>query len=269
MKPPAFQFYADDFLAGTFSMSNEERGLYITLLCRQWTQGYVTKEEMARLSTGMAQPLVSHVLAKFRETESGVFQNARMESERDKQAQFRANRSESGKAGADKRWHSHSTAIAQPMANTMAKHSSPSPSPSPSKMLKERNGHPSLDEVKMNAARIGQSDEDAESFWHHFESSGWIDKNGNPVVKWQSKQAGWKNTTQANKFQESQSGGGAAEMILMSNEYKRVCERITKIQTNAAQDAMGAKLYTQSEKAELVKMRARRDELKKKLGITI
>ena len=134
MRSPAFQFYADDFLAGTFTMNNEERGLYITLLCRQWTQGHVTTEEIARLSPAMAQPSISHVLAKFKEASQGCFQNARMESERSKQAAFRINRSESGKAGAEKRWHSHSTAIAQPMA----KHSSPSPSPSPSPNKEEK-----------------------------------------------------------------------------------------------------------------------------------
>ncbi len=127
MKPPAFQFYADDFLGGTMTMTLEERGLYITLLCLQWSKGSVTIDDFRRLAPSMAQPSLSHVISKFKKGESGELANARMEEVRRKQDNFRANRSQSGKAGAAQRWHSHSTAIAQPMA----KHSSPSPSPSP------------------------------------------------------------------------------------------------------------------------------------------
>lgn len=36
-KPPAFQLYAQDFLTGVMSLTMEERGIYITLLCKQWS----------------------------------------------------------------------------------------------------------------------------------------------------------------------------------------------------------------------------------------
>ena len=35
-KAPAFQFYAQDFLTGVMDLTMEERGIYITLLARQW-----------------------------------------------------------------------------------------------------------------------------------------------------------------------------------------------------------------------------------------
>lgn len=35
-KPPAFQFYAKDFLTGTSAMSNAATGAYIRLLCHAW-----------------------------------------------------------------------------------------------------------------------------------------------------------------------------------------------------------------------------------------
>ena len=130
MRTPAFQFYADDFLGGTITMSLEERGLYITLLALQWTQGGVSEADFTRLGSAMAQLSLDHVKSKFSVAEDGRLKNARMECERTKQTAFRVNRSASGKAGAEKRWHSHGSAIAQPMANGMAKHSSPSPSPS-------------------------------------------------------------------------------------------------------------------------------------------
>lgn len=186
-------------------MSLEERGLYITLLCVQWNQGYVLEAEFIRYGSAIAQPSLSYVKSKFKLSPDGLYRNARMELVRAEQAEFRANRSKSGKAGADKRWHSdgsaiaqpwhsYSTAIAQPMANHMANDSSPSPTPTPYIDANTNKGanFPTLCEVKAYAGMTGVKAADAEAFWHHFESTGWIDKNGHPIVKWQSKLMTWK-----------------------------------------------------------------------------
>lgn len=50
---------------------------------------------------------------------------------------------------------------------------------------------PTLSEVKAAAEMSGCPISEAEKFWHHFESSGWVDKNGRAIVKWQSKLAVW------------------------------------------------------------------------------
>ena len=125
MKPPAFQFYADDFLAGVMNMTNEERGLYIVLLCIQWNRGYVTMDDFNDFGAQMSEASIQRVLKKFRARSNRLF-NSRMEHERRKLKAFRANRSESGLKGAEKRWHSHSSAMQQPMA----KHGFVSPLPS-------------------------------------------------------------------------------------------------------------------------------------------
>lgn len=111
-------------------MTLAQRGLYITLLALQWNQGFVSQDDFESLvgdGTAIAEPMAKRVLAKFAKGDDGHYRNQRLEVERRKQDAFRVNRSLSGKAGASKRWHSHSTAMAQPMAND----SSPSPSPSP------------------------------------------------------------------------------------------------------------------------------------------
>ncbi len=109
-------------------MTNEEKGVYITALCIQWNKGGVTEDEMERLSRAMALPSITHVKAKFKQCSDGLFRNQRLELERRKQKEYRENRRKSGELGAKRRWHSHSTAIAQPMASGMAKDGSPSPS---------------------------------------------------------------------------------------------------------------------------------------------
>lgn len=79
-KAPAFQLYADDFLAGTIDMSAEEAGVYIRLLCMQWTRGVVT--ERAAKSTGGSSDAISYVLsAKFEQSSDG-FRNRRLEEVR-------------------------------------------------------------------------------------------------------------------------------------------------------------------------------------------
>lgn len=132
MKPPAFQFYADDFLAGTITMSHAERGLYIQLLCLQWAQGSVAVQDVEALASGIP---TSRVVSKFEQVD-GQLRNRRLELERQKQEEYRQAKASSGRIGAEKRWHNNSTPngepIAHPMANGMAKDGSPSPSPSPS-----------------------------------------------------------------------------------------------------------------------------------------
>ena len=104
MKPPAFQFYADDFIGGTITMNHQERGLYILLLCLQWTQGKITGDDIAHLSADMPQHSVFKVRGKFLESEDGGLRNERLEQERAKQVAFRAKKEIAGKAGAEKRW---------------------------------------------------------------------------------------------------------------------------------------------------------------------
>lgn len=50
--PPAFQLYADDFVAGTMNMDPEEVGAYILLLCYQWTHDDMPTDmqRLARIS---------------------------------------------------------------------------------------------------------------------------------------------------------------------------------------------------------------------------
>ena len=158
MRPPAFQFYADDFLAGTVTFDHAQRGLYITLLCIQWNAGYVTPDDFESLTNGtaIAEPLAKRVWAKFKEGSDGHFRNERMEFERNKQLVFRENRQKSGVLGANTRWHSHSTAIAQPMANHMANDSFPSPSPSPSPTVKVK--RQSFSSKKLSVAEKDLSD---------------------------------------------------------------------------------------------------------------
>lgn len=125
MKPPAFQFYPDDFIGGTCDLSTKEVGAYIRLICYQWSKGKIPSDRN-KLNRIAGTNVTLDVLQKFPD---GM--NKRLENERTKQEEYKIEKAKAGKAGAEKRWHSHSTPIALPLAEGMANDSSPSPSPSP------------------------------------------------------------------------------------------------------------------------------------------
>ena len=102
-KPPAFQFYVQDFLTGTTTMTNAEVGAYIRLLCHEWDVWPLPSDrnELRKLSRG---GLTGKVLAKFKPLGDGLI-NERLESERTKQQDFREKQSIRARRG---------TAVAQP-----------------------------------------------------------------------------------------------------------------------------------------------------------
>lgn len=133
MKSPAFQFYADDFLAGVADMTQGEVGAYILLLCHQWNRGSapVEPERQQLLAKGSVS---AHVLAKFETQPDGTLKNVRLEKEREKQALFRAKQQEkgrlSGQARREPRLNRGLTA-AEPSGEPDTQPNTNSPSPSP------------------------------------------------------------------------------------------------------------------------------------------
>jgi uncharacterized protein YdaU (DUF1376 family) len=128
-KAPAFQFYADDFLAGTITMTNEERGAYIALLCLQWSKGSLTENDFQRVCIGMPPHSQRICQDKFQIDADGNYRNKRLEAEREKQDQYRKKQTDN----ANKRWVGNATAYATALPTDMPNVCSPSPSPSPNK----------------------------------------------------------------------------------------------------------------------------------------
>lgn len=132
MKPPAFQFYPDNFIQGVSDMEQCEVGAYILLLCYQWNHGSIPadKPRLERIAHGYVS---DHVLAKFRLFD-GLLKNERLELEREKQEAYRKTRAENGAKGGRPKAHANHMVLKQE-PNGKAYESSPSPSPSPSSDL--------------------------------------------------------------------------------------------------------------------------------------
>jgi uncharacterized protein YdaU (DUF1376 family) len=103
-RPPAFQFYAADFMYGCRTLTLEERGAYITLLCHQWDKGSVPGDDLKTLALVLgtsgfsARKLWLKIADKFPRLSHG-FANRRLELERVKQARFRRKMAQNGKKG--------------------------------------------------------------------------------------------------------------------------------------------------------------------------
>lgn len=265
LKPPAFQFYPDDFISGTFAMTDEEVGQYMRLLCKQWNHGSIDPNSAAEnIRSATVSP---RVLAKFRKGQDGLLRNLRMEQERRKQAKYRQQQSLKGQASAKARFNRGSTVV-QPKVNQRLEPegNSPSPSPSPSSVLVQPTNQrrPNLSEVKAKCQFAGWPEAAGERFWHHFESSGWIDKNGHEVRSWESKLALWVTDERARPAEDAHHVNGANTVIL-GKELERVIERMKTIKGTYGDH----QTWDQGDVDEFNRLRIRRNELRKTLGVQV
>ena len=104
-KPPSFDFFPDDFIAGTYHLPAEAVGIYVRLLCYQWNNGSIPSDEneLARVAGVDADAMRTHmrtVMLKFMPDECGGLKNSRLEREREHKLSV----IEKSKSAADSRW---------------------------------------------------------------------------------------------------------------------------------------------------------------------
>jgi uncharacterized protein YdaU (DUF1376 family) len=123
-KSPAFQFYPKDFLSGTATMSLQEVGAYMRLLCYAWDTGSIPNDsrERARImvcSKKQEVEIWKKVGKKFF-LQDDAFLNERLEEERRKQSEYRRRQSDKGKASGVARSQpngNHGSTTVQPRFN--------------------------------------------------------------------------------------------------------------------------------------------------------
>jgi hypothetical protein len=76
-KDPAVLFYTQDFIVGTISMTNEERGKYILLLCMQHQKGKLTLKDLKSVLSEEDVELAE----RFTMHDDGFYYNDRMQME--------------------------------------------------------------------------------------------------------------------------------------------------------------------------------------------
>jgi len=92
-KDPAVLLYTSDFLSGTFTMTDEQVGRYIRLLCLQHQKGKLTEKDMLSICKGHD----SDVFEKF-DLIDGCYVNKRMYEEAEKRSKFTESRRKNASA---------------------------------------------------------------------------------------------------------------------------------------------------------------------------
>ena len=180
-------------------MTNEERGAYISLLCLQWSKGFVTELDIQRMCHGMPTHCQGICQSKFQIGEDGNYRNKRLEKERTKQKE----RSEKQRDIANLRWNKDANALPEDMpedakayAESVPEVCFPSPSPSPKekktadKPPRVRFQKPTVEELTAEAIKIGLPVTEVDKFWNYYESNGWkVGKN--PMKSWPATMKTW------------------------------------------------------------------------------
>lgn len=159
--------YVADYLADTGHLSTAEHGAYMLLILHYWQKGGLPNDDtqlarIARMSAKEWQASRPVIAAFFADN----WRHTRVEDELAKADAIVAAKSDAGKLGAAKRWHSNGRANGKRMAEPMAEASisqwqtdAPSPSPLPkedsSLGLKKKNGH-SFDVAPVIKARSAE-----------------------------------------------------------------------------------------------------------------
>ena len=86
-KDPAVLFYTSDFLTGTMTMTNEQVGMYIRLLCLQHQKYVLTEKDMMSICKSYDDDIFS----KFEQDENGYY-NKRMRDEFEKRKSYSESR---------------------------------------------------------------------------------------------------------------------------------------------------------------------------------
>jgi len=91
-KDPAFLFYHQDFFTGVSDMTNEEVGAYIKCLCIQASKGGITEKHMSIIC--QSHEVHNSIKVKFiLNSETNLFENARLKSEIEKRKKYSESRS--------------------------------------------------------------------------------------------------------------------------------------------------------------------------------
>ena len=91
-KDPAVLLYTSDFLSGTMTMTNEEVGMYIRLLCLQHQKGKLSEKDMQSI----CKSYVQDVYEKFDKVD-GFYINKRMYEEAERRSKYTESRRNNAK----------------------------------------------------------------------------------------------------------------------------------------------------------------------------
>ncbi len=182
-KDPAVLLYTSDFLSSTFTMSNEQVGMFIRLLCYQHQQGVLSEQDMMNICKSYDEI----VFSKFTRTDSGYINN-RMYEESEKRKKYSESRRNNKVKGSESK---HMTNICESYDKHMENENENVNEVIIRNKIQKGRGFlkPELFEVQNYFEEVGNLNE-ADGFFNYYESNGWkVGKN--PMKDWKAASRNW------------------------------------------------------------------------------
>lgn len=171
-KDPAVLLYTSDFLSSTITMTNEEVGMFIRLLCLQHQKGKLSEKDMQSICSGYVQD----VYEKF-ELIDGFYINQRMYEEAEKRSKYTESR--------------RNNASAKHMQKHMPNHMENEIENVNEVEIKNKSKFKKPDLLEVHQYFQEQENpNEAEKFFNYYESNGWkVGKN--PMKDWKAASRNW------------------------------------------------------------------------------
>jgi hypothetical protein len=174
MKDPAILFYTSDFLSGTMTMTNEQVGAYMRLLCLQHQKGELSEKDMLFICGTRDEDIWN----KFEKSESGTYFNSRLRFEIERRKAYsESRRNNRKKKDISKTYVEHMENENENVNRTKKKGGAGGKQFVP----------PTLEEVIAYFKLRGYTQESAERAFYYYHENAWKDKNNTQVQNWKSK----------------------------------------------------------------------------------
>lgn len=123
---------------------------------------------------------------------------------------------------------------------------------------------PSREEVNLLATKAGLPEDQADAFWDFYESKGWM-VGKNKMVSVAGSMAGWARRCREEQNLVSKAVSPTTQAILHQKELDEVIGRMRSIRGSYSEHQS----WSEEDKARWYKLKARKDELKKLLGMQV
>jgi uncharacterized protein YdaU (DUF1376 family) len=171
MKDPAFLFYSSDFLSGTMTMTHEQVGKYIRLLCLQHQKGELSEKDMLFICGTYDEDIWN----KFSRTETGTFLNVRLKEEVLRRKAYSESRRSNRMKKTSKTYVRHMETETETIIESKKKGGAGGKK------------QPTQDEVIQFFNDKGYSSDAAMRAFDYYNAGGWRDRDGKEVKNWKQK----------------------------------------------------------------------------------
>lgn len=198
MKDPAFLFYSSDFLSGTMTMTHEQVGKYIRLLCLQHQKTELTEKDMLFICGSYDEDIWN----KFERGESGTFFNVRLKEEVLRRKAYSESRRNNRMKNISKSYVRHMETENETETVTKKKGGAGGKKQQATELVFEI---PTLEQLITYADEKGFTDGIAYEFFEKYTNLQWKKNlNGEPIANWKLTMQTWMKRDYNQKWKKQQ-----------------------------------------------------------------